>query len=321
MRIVMSFAIALAVLSCTGAGSAATSADWPAGPERRVLGGHQFQPLAAMRDPFVTTHLQTLTGAGLATGFEAPFLSADGDTIGTLDGDIAFFSLAFEYQLNLAERYSLLVGMSAAGRSGIDDQALLADGLSTVYGLTMEGKATLWTDGRTQLAAVARISRKNVFGIDPFGFAQKVIEAGGLTKENQLVVEGDINRGALGLAVAHGWRPWLGLTGFALAGSAQPVFDDAGRESFGQAGAEASLDLDPLHGIPVGFALGYTYDSFPEGGGDVAKGIHRGIFAVCYTGRPDFHFGFELSVATLKQTDVENTFASTTGVLDLRYYF
>ena len=188
--------LALVMISWLGAWAPANAKDWPTGTDRHVLGGHRFQPVVAVQDPFVTTHLRTLTGAGVATGFEAPFLSADGDTLGTLDGDLAFFTLEFGYQLNLFDRFAVLMVVSGAGRTGIDDQALLADGLTTVYGVTMEGKGVLWTDGRTQLAAAARISRKNLFGIDPFGFAQRVIDAGEITKDNQLVTEGDINRGS-----------------------------------------------------------------------------------------------------------------------------
>ena len=71
----------------------------------------------------------------------------------------------------------------------------------------------------------------------------------------------------------------------------------------------------------IGFTLGYDYDSFPEGGADVAKGIHSGTLGVNYTGREDFHFGLETQLSTLKQTDVESTLAATKFVINLRYYF
>ena len=80
-------------------------------------------------------------------------------------------------------------------------------------------------------------------------------------------------------------------------------------------------DLARLDKWPIGFTLGYDYDSFPEGGADVAKGIHTGTVGVNYTGREDFHFGLETQVSTLKQTDVESTLASTKYVVNLRYYF
>jgi hypothetical protein len=295
--------------------------DWPTGPERRVLGGHRFQPTLGVQDPFVTTHLLTVTGGGLATGLKAALRSAQGDTLGTLDGDLALFRLDLAYQLNLFDRGSVMVSLSGTGRAGIDDQALLADGLTTVHGLAIDGKFALWRNERTQVSGVLRLARKNLFGVDPFGFAQRVLEAGELTADNGLVTEGDINRGALGASVAHGFRPWLGLYGQLVGGSAQPVLDGDDREWFTQTGVAASFDLNPLRRIPLGLVLAYDYDSFPEGGADVARGIHSGTVAVNYTGRDDFHCGVELAVATLKQTDIENTLAATTFVLNLRYYF
>lgn len=318
MRIVsillLSLGLGLAAAHCH-------AADWPTGPDRRVLGGHHFQPTTSITDPFVTTHVQTTTGAGIAAGLEAPFRSAAGDTLGTLDGDLAFFQLAMEYQLNVSSRASLLLSVSGTGRAGIDNQALLADGLTTVYGVALEGKFVAWRDDRTQISAVARLARKNLFGIDPFGFAQRLIEEGELTKDNKLIKEGNVNRGSLGLAAARAVRPWLGFTGFVLGGSAQPVLESDNREWFVDTGAAASFDLNPLRSIPLGFVLGYDFDSFPEGGSDVARGIHRGTLGVNYTGREDFHIGAELSVATLKQTDINNTLAATVFALNLRYYF
>ena len=300
---------------------AAADDSWPTGPDRRVLGGHRFQPTLAVQDPFVTTHLQTVTGGGLATGLKAAFRDAQGDTLGTLGGDLAFFRLDLAYQLNLFDRGSIMLSVSGTGRAGIDDQALLADGLTTVYGVALDGKFAVWRNDRTQLAALARVARKNLFGIDPFGFAQSVLEAGNLTRENDLVKEGDINRGALGVAAAHGLRPWLGLTGYVLGGSAQPVIDGDDREWFTQTGLAASIDLNPAQGFPIGFVLAYDFDSFPEGGSDVARGIHSGTVSVNYTGREDFHCGVEVTTATLKQTDIDNTLAATTFVLNLRYFF
>lgn len=321
MRSVSALFLAVAAVVCLAPDLARAAGEWPTGPERRFLGGHHFQPLTGITDPFVTTHLQTVTGAGVATGLEAPFLSAAGDTLGTLDGDLAFFALQVEYQLNLFDRASLLISLSGTGRAGIDDQALLADGLTTVYGLTVAGKGVLWRNEDSQLTALASISRKNLFGIDPFGFAQRIIEEGGLTEDNDLVREGDIDRGSLGLSGAHAFRPWLGLTAFVVGGSAQPIRDSDDREAFVQTGVAAGLDFGPTHGIPLGLSLGYDFDSFPEGGADVARGIHTGTLGINYTGRDDFHVGLEVAIATLKQADIENTLAATTGALKLRYFF
>ena len=102
---------------------------------------------------------------------------------------------------------------------------------------------------------------------------------------------------------------------------AKPVQDDQDGEFVADFGLAGSLDLGPLNQWPLGFTLGYDYVSFPEGGADVAKGIHSGSLGINYTGREDFHVGLETNVSTLKQTDVEKTLAGTTFSVNLHYFF
>lgn len=321
MKYLLALVLLQVALGSWSVSPATASEPFPTGPERRVLGGHRFQPVEGITDPFVTTHLRTLTGAGVATGLQAPFFDTDGDTLGTLDGDIAFFSLQFSYQLNLFERYALSLKLSGTGRAGIDEQALLADGLTSVYGLEFGARGVIWRNEESQLTGLLSVSRKNLFGLDPFGFAQRVIDAGGLTEDNKLLREGDINRFGAGVAGAHGFSPSLGMVAYLLGGSAQPVADSEAREGYFRGGVSVDYDLLPAQGFPLGFSLAYGYDSFPEGGSDVAKGINSGTLGINYTGREDFHFGFELTAASFKQTDIRNTLASTSGLVSLQYYF
>jgi hypothetical protein len=291
------------------------------GLKRRMLGGHQFQPLERHHDPFVTTHLGTSTGVGVATGFESPFINTDGDTLGVLKGDLAFFVLNMEYQKNLFGRGAVRLAVSGTGRAGTNEQSMLAQGVSTVYGFVLQGKYLAYQSGRSRVSALATLTRKNVFGIDPFGFAQQIIDDGGLSKDNSLVTEGNVHRFSLGTSGAHTFATWLGGTAFVDVGLAQPVRDDADLEGIFRGGAAASFDLRPLKKIPLGFTLGYDFDSFPEGGANVAKGIHAGTLGINYTGRRDLHVGMDVVVSTLKQTDIDSTLAATSFLLSLLYYF
>jgi hypothetical protein len=291
------------------------------GPGRRVLGGHRFQPLERVKDPFVTTHLRTVTGGGIATGFETPFIQTDGDTLGVLEGDLGFFLLKFEYQKNLFDWGAVRVSVSGLGRTGIDEQSILADGLTTVYGLEVEAQGRVYRGDRSQVAVHVATSSKSLYGLDPFGFAQRIIDDGGLSEDNDLVKAGNISRYAGGAAGAYAFKPWLGgIASFDL-GYAEPVQDDQDGELVADFGLAGSVDLGQLDKWPIGFTAAYDYVSFPEGGADVAKGIHSGSLGINYTGREDFHFGFETNVSTLKQTDVDKTLAGTTFNVNLHYYF
>jgi hypothetical protein len=291
------------------------------GPDRRIVGGHQFQPSHRIIDPFVTTHVRTSTGAGIAAGFESPVIETAGDTLGVLKGDLAFFTLEFEYQQNLFGWGALRLALSGTGRAGIDEQSILADGITTVYGVLLQGKAVVLRDESSQVSVLATLSRKNIFGLDPFGFAQRVIDNGGLGTDNSLLQEADINRVSVGAAGAHAFAVWLGTSGFVEVGTAKPVSDDVDNETLFKGGIAGDFDLLPLRSVPLGISLAYDFDSFPEGGADVAKGVHSGTIGFNYTGRTDFHLGLEVVVSTLKQSDVESNFAATNFLLNLRYYF
>jgi hypothetical protein len=68
----------------------------------------------------------------MAGGFKVLFFDVGGDTIGVLEGDLAFFGLEFEYQQNLLRWASPRRNVSGTGRAGVDEQSLLADGVTTV---------------------------------------------------------------------------------------------------------------------------------------------------------------------------------------------
>lgn len=310
----------LAAIWFTAPSHATAAADDRRGPERRVLNGHRFLPSGGLTDPFVTTHVRSQTGGGLAGDFRSPSLVIDGDTLGVLEGDIAFFGLSFEYQQNLFGWGALRLDVSGSGRSGVDEEALLADGVNTVYGVVLEGKGRFLYTGSSQLTAIARLSRKNIFGISPFDFAQSIVDSG-VSNRNDLVKEGNLIRFVGGVAAAHAWNEYLGTQLQVAVGTAQPFDDALPNETVVQTGAVVDLDLVPLTGTPLGFLVSYDYDSFPEGGSDVAKGISRFAFGVAYTGRDDFNLGLELSQSSLKQVDVEERISATRVDLNLRYYF
>jgi hypothetical protein len=84
---------------------------------------------------------------------------------------------------------------------------------------------------RSQVSVLTTFSRKNIFGLDPFGFAQRIIDSGGLSTDNSLLQEADINRFSVGAAGAHAFAVWLGTSGFVEVGTAKPVSDDADNET------------------------------------------------------------------------------------------
>ena len=319
-RSLRTLSVLLVATLCLGAWETAAAADDRVGPERRVLNGHRFLPSGSLTDPFVTTHVRTQTGAGIAGNFRTPTIEIADTTLGVLEGDLVFFSLSFEYQQNLFGWGAVRLDFQGSGRAGIDEEALLADGVNTLYGSVLEAKGRVLHTETSQLTAFGRLSQKNIFGISPFDFAESIIDSG-IGKRNDLVKEGNVHRFAAGLAAAHAWNEYLGTQLQLAVGTAQPFDDTMPNETVFQGGLIVDLDLKPLGVAPIGFLLSYDYDSFPEGGSDVAQGISRGAFGIAYTGRDDFSLGLEVSTASLRQVDIEDRFSATSATLNLRYYF
>jgi len=131
---------ALVTLLALGCAATGTFAQEPASRDERELGGHRFIPSGRLPDPFVTTHARFRTAGGLADGFQAKYNVPVVDTVKTTSGDIAFFGLDFEYQQNLWERTAVRLSLEGNARVGVDNQSLLASGLSSTYGMELEAK-------------------------------------------------------------------------------------------------------------------------------------------------------------------------------------
>ncbi len=66
----------------------------------------------------MTSYLRTAAGLGIALGLEVPVENLDGGLIGTLEGDLAFLTLEFEYQQAVARWLALRAGVSGAAPGG-----------------------------------------------------------------------------------------------------------------------------------------------------------------------------------------------------------
>jgi len=107
----------------------AGSAAWAQNPGR-VLNGHRFIPSEQIATPFVTSYIKTATGGGAAFDLKTPFIDVNGDTLGTLEGNVAFMNLAFQYQQKVTDWLALRGGFTGSARVGIDEQSMLAQGTS-----------------------------------------------------------------------------------------------------------------------------------------------------------------------------------------------
>jgi len=309
--------VTLLALGCAATG---TFAQEPASRDERELGGHRFIPSGRLPDPFVTTHARFRTAGGLADGFQAKYNVPVVDTVKTTSGDIAFFGLDFEYQQNLWERTAVRLSLEGNARVGVDNQSLLASGLSSTYGMELEAKYRILRYSQMVLTAHAVLTDKSLYGLDPLQFAQGIAEDG-FDDNDKLVVEGDLNRLVFGPSAAWAPKTWLGFTGHIFAGPADPFDSSTDTKTAFRGGLTGDVDFKSLGWWPIGILGGYDSDSFPEADNDVVEGVHSFTFAAAFTGRDDFSIGLEVTHSSIKQKDLTDKFGSTIFSLNSRYYF
>jgi hypothetical protein len=315
--------IALMILMATaGVPATARAADdtHPPSKDDRSLNDHWFIPSGRLTDPFVTTHVRSRVAAGFASRFKSPYIVVSGDTLGQLGGDLAFFGLDFEYQQNLFHMASLRLSLEGNARAGTSGSTMLANGVTSLYGLELEGKARILRRSKLELTGVAGLSRKDAFDINLIRFAKGILDSGE-AETGELVEQSDIQRYYAGPAMAYAVKPWLGFTGYAFFGSAKP-FDRESVDHFLFRGAiTGQVDFGKLSSIPVGLAIGYDMDSFPEAADSRIEGIPTWTIQVAYTGRQDFSLGLEVANSKLEISDSESAFHSTVININMRYYF
>lgn len=284
----------------------------------RVLNGHEFMPSRVVEDPFAITYFGTRTGGGIAFDLKTPFVDLAGDTLGTLVGDVAFLQLGFAYQQRFGRWFAARFRFGGSGRLGVDEQSVLAQGVTGSFTWNLGATARLFQSDRIIVSGALDFARTDLVGLDPFGFVRKVIDEGLDREDNSLVQKGDAISGVGSGRV--GWAPasWVGVTGVLEAGFGD-VTDESSDMLFG-GGVAVGIDLKNLGVIPIGFQLSGETDAFTQSGADLAARSWSYGLGVFYTGWPDFSIGFETVTAFLDRRDVEDDFEAFVATFNLRYW-
>ncbi len=294
-----------------------SAANMPAQEPGRVLNGYEFIPSRIVDDPFAITYFGTTTGGGLAFDLETPFIDLDGDTIGTLTGDVAFLSLGFEYQQRFGSWFAVRAEFSGGARIGTDEQSMLAQGVTGTFGWDLGATARIYQSDKVIISGALNFARTDIVGVNPFGFAQSIIDDG-LTEDNSLVESGDAVSGILG--ARFGWAPanWIGITAVLEGGRGDVSVADA--ETVVGGGGTVGVDFKNLNVIPIGLLLSFDSDAFSQAGADLAtrsNGFGLGVF---WTGWEDFIVGLETTMRVLERRDAEDNFEAFTATFNLRYW-
>ena len=307
--------LALVVLSLTP--SASRAAD----EELRIphLNGHQFTTNTLTGDPFVKTYIRNSLGIGQSVDLFIPVKEVGDPPVQYgLKGNLLKAILEFEYQQAVKDWVAFRVQVRVTGRLGTGAQSLLAAGVTANTGFEFGWLFKLAEGEKTALSGTLNLWNNSVTLIDFSRFVDGIIEG----EEEPLVRTVPSTRGGGGLRYAWAASDLVGFIFKGETGMGESVDRSSDSDEwFLNFAAAADFDLKTKTNVPLGLVLGYKFDTFPEGGEDLANAMHDAVFRISYTGTTDFLLSLDFNYGWFKLKDKDDSTKFTSTLLNLRYYF
>ena len=281
------------------------------------LGGHQFTVNTLTGDPFVKTYIRNTLGIGKSIDLFVPIIEIDDGQVLGLKGDLLKAILEFEYQQAVKDWVAFRVQVRVAGRLGTGTQSLLASGVTANTGFEFGWLFKLAEGEKTALSATLNLWNNSVTVVDFLGFVDGVVNP----PSQSLVKTVPSTRGGGGLRYAWAASDLVGFIFKSETGMGESVDRSNSDEWFFNFATAADFDLKTKTAVPLGLALGYKFDTFPEAGEELANVKHDLVFRISYTGTTDFLLSLDFSYGWFKVKDITESTKFTSTLLNLRYYF
>ena len=279
--------------------------------------GHTFSPVTGIPDAFVRSYIRNQIGASRTADVDIPLGIVGGDTLFASRGSLVFANLAIEYQQTIKEWIAFRGKLNVNGRLGTGTSALLSSGVSAATGFELGWLIRLLETDRGYMSLSFDVSNNSFTTINIADFVDDIIEG----EDAELVRKTPSMRAGMGLRYTHAFSPLVGLVSYFETGYGESVDRVSDDEWFTQFGASVDFDLAGVGWVPIGLAVGYQQDSFPEGGSDITDVVRGVVFRVGYTGRKDLALGLNLLYSTFPSNQLEEKIKTSGVSIDLRYYF
>jgi hypothetical protein len=286
-----------------------------------VLNNHRFVVNPYATSPFIKTYLRSSLGGGAALGLKVPIYVVDGEPLAGLRGDLTFLALEFEYQYAVNNWLAVFGNVGLVSRFGTEAQSLLAQGINASYGFELGWMFKLLETEKVVLSATANIWNQSGTVLNLYNFVQDIIDNGGLEPDNQLIYSRDYIQGGGGLRVAWAPSELIGVNGLAefLFGEA---LDQKGTDIFYNIAGSIDLDLNKVWSVPIGFAAGFTVNTFYSSSDSSVDDNTTTIFLrTSYTGRNDFLISLDMTWNRLPISNPKQTLNASTVLIGVEYYF
>lgn len=285
----------------------------------RTLNGHTFIPSAVIGDPFVSTLVRTETGGGMANKVSREIQDPVLDSlIDALVGDLAFMSLAFEYQYAFTDWLAVAAEVSGAARIGTGPQSVLAEGITSVFGTKLRATARVLKNEKWIVSTTLRYQPTTQYRLDILNFVKRAIDEGQISEDNSVVVQSNNSGFGVGVGAAYAPKPWLG---FVFKGEGGNANREQGSATAWNFGVIADIDLKPLYGVPLGFIFTGEQDSYVLENSDLTEKVTSAGWGVAYTGRDDFSLSLETTHLRVPLLKDDQTIGANLIKFNIRYYF
>ena len=317
------FLVAIGLMTLAIIPASGLAEEDPAAPaeELRIprLGGHRFTPNTLIDDPFIKTYIRNSLGIGKTVDLFVPVLEI-GDppehVIG-LKGDLLMAVLEFEYQQAVKDWVAFRVQVRVMGRLGTGAQSLLSTGVTANTGFEFGWMFKLAQGEKTALSGTLNLWNNNITTVDFLGFVEGVLNP----PSKPLVKTAPVTRGGGGLCYAWAASDLIGFTFKSETGLGESADRSSSDQWFVNFGAAADFDLKTKTVVPLGLAIAYRADTFPEGGEDIVDAKHDLVLRIAYTGTTDFLLSLDFTYGWFKVKDSNNTLQFASTLLNMRYYF
>jgi len=279
--------------------------------------GHTFSPIGGVPDAFVRSYIRNNIGMSQTADVDIPLGIIDGDTLFASRGALLFANLQIEYQQTIRDWIAFRAKFNVNGRLGTGTSALLSTGVSATTGFELGWLIRLLETDRGYMSLSFDVNNTSFTTINIADFVEDVIDG----EDAELVRTTPSMRAGVGLRYTHAFSPLVGLISYFRTGYGESVDRVSEDEWFTEFGATVDFDLAGVGWVPIGLAVGYRQDSFPEGGADITDVVRAFLFRVGYTAREDLALGLNFTYSTFPSDQLEEKIKSTGLNLDIRYYF
>jgi hypothetical protein len=315
-RLLSTFLLVLAAVAASSAPVLAQdsgNSEWKA-PHKN---GHTFSPINSVPDAFVRSYIRNSLGMSQTADVDIPLGIIDGDTLFASRGALLFANLQVEYQQTIKDWIAFRAKFNVNGRLGTGTSALLTSGVSATTGFELGWLMRLLETDRGYMSLSFDVVNTSFTTINIAEFVEDVIDG----EDAELVKTTPSMRAGVGLRYTHAFSPLVGLISYFKTGYGESVDRVSEDEWFTEFGATVDFDLAAVGWVPIGLAVGYRQDSFPEGGADITDVVRGFLFRVGYTGRKDLALGLNFQYSTFPTDQLETKIKSTGLDFDIRYYF